>query len=279
MVGQSAQINSTLRMFSGKISFSWSQRKHCTHTSVSHFVEKKTPSSPLISVSLPLFCTSAVMLIGLLRYAHVIEKHQNCVLNTAGLSTGWICAAGLIMVGNFQVMDLIRRVWWYSLTNSWQEEMCVLGWLLVMVAHVWVQLFSRVTYRFLKCCFESNRHHVGNILFWIFCQNVGYIIFSEHSFKSPPAIVCYSLWNRGPCLIFAGSAGCVVNRLPVYAHIVHKPCWFTACKPVVVGFVCCCVVFFILAIAARLRLTGCPHVLWCSVGNDLAVSLRCSVIL
>lgn len=44
-----------------------------------------------------------VMVIVLLRYAHVIEKHQNCVLNTASLSTGWICAAGLIMVGNFQV--------------------------------------------------------------------------------------------------------------------------------------------------------------------------------
>lgn len=46
---------------------------------------------------------SAVMVIVLLRYAHVIEKHQNCILNTASLSTGWICAAGLIMVGNFQV--------------------------------------------------------------------------------------------------------------------------------------------------------------------------------
>ncbi|XP_037547193.1 transmembrane protein 150A [Nematolebias whitei] len=44
-----------------------------------------------------------VMLISLLRYALVIEKNQNSVLNTAGLSTGWICAAGLIMVGNFQV--------------------------------------------------------------------------------------------------------------------------------------------------------------------------------
>ena len=43
------------------------------------------------------------MLIALLRYAHVIEKHQNCILNTAGLSSAWICAAGLIMVGNFQV--------------------------------------------------------------------------------------------------------------------------------------------------------------------------------
>lgn len=39
----------------------------------------------------------------MLRYAQVIEKHQNCVLNTASLSTGWICAAGLMMVGNFQV--------------------------------------------------------------------------------------------------------------------------------------------------------------------------------
>lgn len=44
-----------------------------------------------------------VVVIVLLRYAHVIEKHQNCVLNTASLSTGWICAAGLMMVGNFQV--------------------------------------------------------------------------------------------------------------------------------------------------------------------------------
>lgn len=44
-----------------------------------------------------------VMVIVLLRYAHVIEKHQNCVLNTASLCTGWICGAGLIMVGNFQV--------------------------------------------------------------------------------------------------------------------------------------------------------------------------------
>ncbi|KAK1791579.1 hypothetical protein P4O66_013579 [Electrophorus voltai] len=44
-----------------------------------------------------------MMVIVLLRYAHVIEKHQNCVLNTASLSTGWICSAGLIMVGNFQV--------------------------------------------------------------------------------------------------------------------------------------------------------------------------------
>ncbi|XP_056466040.1 transmembrane protein 150A-like [Gadus chalcogrammus] len=44
-----------------------------------------------------------VMAIVLLRYAHVIEKHQNSLLNTASLSTGWICSGGLIIVGNFQV--------------------------------------------------------------------------------------------------------------------------------------------------------------------------------
>ncbi|XP_072138623.1 transmembrane protein 150A-like [Mobula birostris] len=44
-----------------------------------------------------------VMLLGLLRYAHVKERHQKCLLNTAALVTCWSCAAGLIIVGNFQV--------------------------------------------------------------------------------------------------------------------------------------------------------------------------------
>nr|XP_034994149.1 transmembrane protein 150A-like [Zootoca vivipara] len=44
-----------------------------------------------------------VMLVGLLRYAHVIEHYGSSLLNTLGLALGWICAAGLIMVGNFQV--------------------------------------------------------------------------------------------------------------------------------------------------------------------------------
>ncbi|XP_041938374.1 transmembrane protein 150A-like [Alosa sapidissima] len=60
------------------------------------------PESCLFS----LICSTGsfmVMLISLLRYAHVIDKHQNCILNTAGLSTGWMCATGLIMVGHFQV--------------------------------------------------------------------------------------------------------------------------------------------------------------------------------
>ncbi|KAG7492566.1 hypothetical protein MATL_G00015730 [Megalops atlanticus] len=66
----------------------------------------KCGTLPPESCFFSLICSTGsfmVMVIGLLRYGHVIEKHQNCVLNTAGLSTGWICAAGLIMVGNFQV--------------------------------------------------------------------------------------------------------------------------------------------------------------------------------
>lgn len=44
-----------------------------------------------------------VMLVGFLRYAQVMERHQNSLLNTAALISCWICAAGLIVVGNFQV--------------------------------------------------------------------------------------------------------------------------------------------------------------------------------
>nr|XP_046257668.1 transmembrane protein 150A-like isoform X3 [Scatophagus argus] len=65
----------------------------------------KCGTLPPESCFFSLICSTGsfmVMVIVLLRYAHVIEKHQNCVLNTASLSTGWICAAGLIMVGNFQ---------------------------------------------------------------------------------------------------------------------------------------------------------------------------------
>ncbi|XP_029619786.1 transmembrane protein 150A-like [Salmo trutta] len=75
------------------------------HERVSSLVSK-CGTQPPESCFFSLFCSTGcfmVMLIGLLRYAHIIEKHENCVLNTASLSTGWICAAGLIMVGNFQV--------------------------------------------------------------------------------------------------------------------------------------------------------------------------------
>ncbi|XP_069741801.1 transmembrane protein 150A isoform X2 [Narcine bancroftii] len=44
-----------------------------------------------------------VMLLGLLRYAQVMERHRRSLLNIAALITCWSCAAGLIIVGNFQV--------------------------------------------------------------------------------------------------------------------------------------------------------------------------------
>lgn len=49
----------------------------------------------------------AVILVGLLRYAHLLERLGPSLLNTLGLATGWICAAGLTMVGNFQVRRLL----------------------------------------------------------------------------------------------------------------------------------------------------------------------------
>ncbi|NWH35578.1 T150A protein, partial [Chloropsis hardwickii] len=45
----------------------------------------------------------AFILVGLLRYAHLLERLGPSLLNTLGLATGWVCAAGLTMVGNFQV--------------------------------------------------------------------------------------------------------------------------------------------------------------------------------
>ncbi|NP_001002141.1 Transmembrane protein 150A-like [Danio rerio] len=53
-----------------------------------------------------LLCSAAsfiVIVIGLLRYAQLIHKHTNSVLNIEGLFAGWLCAAGLMIVGNFQV--------------------------------------------------------------------------------------------------------------------------------------------------------------------------------
>ncbi|KAM9476615.1 transmembrane protein 150A [Clarias gariepinus] len=66
----------------------------------------KCGTLPPESCFFSLICSTGsfmVMVIVLLHYAHVIERRQNCVLNMASLSTGWICSVGLIMVGNFQV--------------------------------------------------------------------------------------------------------------------------------------------------------------------------------
>lgn len=53
---------------------------------------------------------ASVILVGLLRYAHLLERLGPSLLNTLGLATGWVCAAGLTMVGNFQVRHLLGGV-------------------------------------------------------------------------------------------------------------------------------------------------------------------------
>nr|XP_020460427.1 transmembrane protein 150A-like isoform X2 [Monopterus albus] len=110
----------------------------------------KCGSLPPESCFFSLICSTGsflVMLIGLLHYAHVIEKHRNCVLNTASLSTGWICAAGLIMVGNFQV-DFAKVLHYVGAGVAFPSSM------------LFVCLQSALTYRLAKTREESWIGHV-----------------------------------------------------------------------------------------------------------------------
>ncbi|XP_048360839.1 nuclear factor NF-kappa-B p100 subunit isoform X3 [Sphaerodactylus townsendi] len=68
----------------------------------------KCGNSPPESCFFSLICSLGsfmVMLVGLLRYAQVLEHCGSSLLNTLGLAAGWTCAAGLIMVGSFQCLD------------------------------------------------------------------------------------------------------------------------------------------------------------------------------
>ncbi|XP_042289858.1 transmembrane protein 150A-like isoform X3 [Thunnus albacares] len=110
----------------------------------------KCGTLPPESCFFSLICSTGsfmVMVIVLLRYAHVIEKHQNCVLNTASLSTGWICAAGLIMVGNFQV-DNAKVLHYVGAGIAFPTSM------------LFVCLQSALTYRLAKTQGEYNVAHL-----------------------------------------------------------------------------------------------------------------------
>uniref|UniRef100_A0AAY5KSI6 CWH43-like N-terminal domain-containing protein n=1 Tax=Esox lucius TaxID=8010 RepID=A0AAY5KSI6_ESOLU len=110
----------------------------------------KCGTLPPESCFFSLICSTGsfiVMVIVLLRYAHVIEKHQNCVLNTAALSTGWICAAGLIMVGNFQV-DNAKILHYVGAGVAFPTSM------------LFVCLQSALTYRLAKTQGEYNVAHL-----------------------------------------------------------------------------------------------------------------------
>uniref|UniRef100_A0A8C9LAW1 CWH43-like N-terminal domain-containing protein n=1 Tax=Pavo cristatus TaxID=9049 RepID=A0A8C9LAW1_PAVCR len=65
-----------------------------------------------------------VILVGLLRYAHVLERVGPSLLNTLGLAAGWLCAAGLTMVGNFQVrLQGGNGPGWAEMGDGEHEEM------------------------------------------------------------------------------------------------------------------------------------------------------------
>ncbi|XP_062851183.1 transmembrane protein 150A-like [Trichomycterus rosablanca] len=106
----------------------------------------KCGTLPPESCFFSLICSTGsfmVMFIVLLHYAYVIEKHQNCVLNLASLSTGWICSAGLIMVGNFQV-DYARVLHYVGAGVAFPTSMlyvCVQSALTYKLAKTWGEYF------------------------------------------------------------------------------------------------------------------------------------------
>ncbi|XP_029934474.1 transmembrane protein 150A-like isoform X1 [Myripristis murdjan] len=134
----------------------------------------KCGTLPPESCFFSLICSTGsfmVMLIGLLRYAHVIEKHQNCVLNTAGLSTGWICAAGLIMVGNFQV-DYAKVLHYIGAGVAFPTSM------------LFVCLQSALTYRLAKTQEEYQMGHLrlGMSLLALIALVLSGVFFCQESF-------------------------------------------------------------------------------------------------
>nr|XP_046232833.1 transmembrane protein 150A-like isoform X2 [Scatophagus argus]XP_046232834.1 transmembrane protein 150A-like isoform X2 [Scatophagus argus]XP_046232835.1 transmembrane protein 150A-like isoform X2 [Scatophagus argus]XP_046232836.1 transmembrane protein 150A-like isoform X2 [Scatophagus argus] len=134
----------------------------------------KCGTLPPESCFFSLICSTGsfmVMLIGLLRYAHVIEKHQNCVLNTAGLSTAWICAAGLIMVGNFQV-DFAKVLHYVGAGVAFPSSM------------LFVCLQSALTYRLAKTQDEYRMGHlrVGLTLLALIALVLSGVFFCQESF-------------------------------------------------------------------------------------------------
>ncbi|XP_053892340.1 transmembrane protein 150A-like isoform X2 [Malaclemys terrapin pileata] len=103
-----------------------------------------------------------VMLVGLLRYAHVIECCGPSLLNTLGLAAGWICAAGLTMVGNFQSVLTYRmaktrgRYW----TGHLRSILSALAFITLVFSGVFFVQESFVL------------QHVAALCEWIFIINI-----------------------------------------------------------------------------------------------------------
>ncbi|KAM9462882.1 transmembrane protein 150A isoform 2-T2 [Clarias gariepinus] len=93
-----------------------------------------------------------IMLIGLIRYAQVLEQQkQDSVLNMMGLCSGWLCAAGLSMVGNFQV-DFAKVVHYVGVILAFPTSL------------LFVCVQTIVTYRLAKTCTHCRTAHLRLIL-------------------------------------------------------------------------------------------------------------------
>lgn len=157
----------------------------------------KCGTLPPESCFFSLICSTGsfmVIMIGLLRYAHVIEKHQNCILNTAGLSTCWICAAGLIMVGNFQV-DFAKVLHYVGAGVAFPTSM------------LFVCLQSALTYRLAKTQGEYNVGHLrlGMSLLALVSLVLSGVFFVQESFALQHASAIFEWLFCMTIMLFYGT--------------------------------------------------------------------------
>uniref|UniRef100_A0A672TJL5 Transmembrane protein 150A n=1 Tax=Strigops habroptila TaxID=2489341 RepID=A0A672TJL5_STRHB len=92
-----------------------------------------------------------VILVGLLRYAHLLECLGPSLLNTLGLATGWVCAVGLIMVSPLQV-DHAKVLHYIGAGVAFPTSM------------LFLLLQSILTYRMAKTCGQYWTGHLRSIL-------------------------------------------------------------------------------------------------------------------
>nr|XP_040033099.1 transmembrane protein 150A-like [Gasterosteus aculeatus aculeatus] len=157
----------------------------------------KCGTLPPESCFFSLICSTGsfmVMLIGLLRYAHVIERHQNCMLNTAGLSAAWICAAGLIMVGNFQV-DIAKVLHYVGAGVAFPSSM------------LFVCLQSTLTYKLAKTQEEYRVGHLrgGMALLALVALVLSGVFFCQESFALQHAAAIFEWTYCMLIMLFYGT--------------------------------------------------------------------------
>ncbi|XP_028824250.1 transmembrane protein 150A-like isoform X2 [Denticeps clupeoides] len=157
----------------------------------------KCGALPPESCFFSLICSTGafmVMLIGLLRYAHVIDRHQDCVLNSAGLSLGWMCAGGLIMVGNFQV-DYAKVLHYVGAGLAFPSSM------------LFVCVQSALTYRVAKTRTDYIMGHLrlGMTLLGLVALLLSGVFFTQESSSLQHAAAIFEWLFTTTILLFYGS--------------------------------------------------------------------------